>query len=99
MSWQTVRGHDRWVRAFAQVMERGRLAHSYLFVGPAGVGKRLFAAELGKALLCEAPVAGPGGRQACDRCASCALVQGGTHPDFLNVSRPEEKNEFPVDTM
>jgi DNA polymerase-3 subunit delta' len=53
MSWQHIRGHDSLIQAFDQVIQRGRLAHAYLFVGPAGVGKRLFADELAKALLCE----------------------------------------------
>ena len=53
MSWQRIRGHEALVEAFQRVVKRGRLAHAYLFVGPPGVGKRLFAAELAKALLCE----------------------------------------------
>src|SRR5438445_333598 len=52
MSWQHIRGHDSLIQAFDQAVRRGRLAHAYLFVGPAGVGKRLFAGELAKALLC-----------------------------------------------
>ena len=41
------------IEAFGQAVRRGRLAHAYLFVGPASVGKRLFAGEFAKALLCE----------------------------------------------
>ena len=55
MSWSRVRGHDHLIEGFRRVVERGRLAHGYLFVGPEGVGKRLFATELGRALLCESP--------------------------------------------
>jgi DNA polymerase-3 subunit delta' len=58
MSWQHIRGHDSLIQAFDQVVRRGRLAHAYLFVGPAGVGKRLFADELAKALLCEGRASG-----------------------------------------
>src|SRR5260370_37945146 len=58
MSWQHIRGHDSLIGAFDQVVRRGRLAHAYLFIGPAGVGKRLFADELAKALLCEGRVSG-----------------------------------------
>ena len=43
MSWQRVRGHEAQIEAFDRVVRRGRLAHAYLFTGPAGTGKRLFA--------------------------------------------------------
>ena len=75
-----------------------RLAHAYLFVGPAGIGKRLFAKELAKALLCEAKKR-PGTLEACDQCESCLLVDAGTHPDLFQVSRPEDKNEMPAEVM
>src|SRR5439155_25481969 len=71
-------------------------AHAYLFSGPAGIGKRLFAHELGKALLCEA---GTGELRACDHCHSCVMVEAGTHPDFFAFSRPEGSNELPIELM
>ena len=55
MSWKRVHGHDALVLAFQRVIRRQRLAHAYLFTGPPGVGKKLFAVELAKTLLCEAP--------------------------------------------
>src|SRR5262249_2777059 len=87
------------VAAFDHVVRRGRLAHAYLFVGAEGVGKKLFAAELARALLCEAPRPGSGRLEACDRCASCLLVEAGTHPDLTVVGRPEESNEMPIELM
>jgi DNA polymerase-3 subunit delta' len=97
MAWQHIRGHENLVQAFDHVVQRGRLAHAYLFTGPAGVGKRLFAQELAKALLCENP---PGPRlEACDRCAACAQVEAGTHPDFFAAGRPEESLEVPIDVV
>jgi DNA polymerase-3 subunit delta' len=85
------------VRAFDHARKRGRLAHAYLFCGPPGVGKRLFANELAKALLCENP---PGPQlEACDRCSACHQVEAGTHPDFFATGRPEEVLEFPIDLV
>ena len=96
MSWSRVRGHEVLVRSFADVVARGRLGHAYLFAGPAGVGKRLFARELAKAMLCES--AGET-LDACDHCASCNLVEAGTHPDVILANRPEDKVEFPIETI
>ena len=110
MSWQRVRGHDALIEAFDQVVRRGRLAHAYLFTGPAGVGKRLFAGELAKAFLCEgrsaaqlptADSARPVALTlvACDVCPACLLVEAGNHPDLFTASRPEESLEFPIDNV
>jgi DNA polymerase-3 subunit delta' len=79
------------------VVQRGRLAHAYLFTGPSGIGKRLFAEELAKALLCEAKA--PGRLEACDHCASCVQIAAGTHPDFFTAGRPEENLELPIAVM
>ncbi|HTU92274.1 MAG TPA: DNA polymerase III subunit delta' [Gemmataceae bacterium] len=97
MAWQRIRGHDALVEGFRRAVGRGRLAHAYLFTGPAGVGKRLFALELAKSLLCEKSA--EGSLQACDRCPSCVQVEAGTHPDFFTAARPPEALEFPIDLM
>lgn len=96
MSWQRIRGHEVQVKAFARAVARRRLAHAYLFTGPPGVGKRLFAFELAKALLCES---GKETLEACDQCMACTLVEAGTHPDFFAVARPEGSNELPIEVM
>jgi DNA polymerase III subunit delta' len=98
MSWSQLLGHADRIDAFRQIVARRRLAHAYLFVGPPGIGKRRFAIELAKAIMCETREENAA-LDACDRCASCLLVNAGTHPDLFQVSRPEEKNEFPIDVM
>lgn len=97
MSWQRVKGHEAVARAFEQVVRRGRLAHAYLFVGPTGVGKRLFADEFAKALLCEQRT--PDKLEACDRCPSCVQAEAGTHPDVFAVVRPPDKHEMPIELI
>lgn len=97
MSWQRVKGHDALVTAFDRLVRRGRLGHAYFFAGPSGVGKRLFAGELAKALLCDDP---PGGRlEACDGCDSCRLADAGTHPDLFVAARPDDSQAMPIEVM
>jgi len=96
MAWDRVRGHEANRAAFEAALVRGRLGHAYLFTGPPGVGKRLFAAELTKALLCENP---PRPLAACDRCAACHLCDAGTHPDVYVARTPEDKLELPVEAI
>jgi DNA polymerase III subunit delta' len=97
LAWQRIRGHDALVEGFTRAVRRGRLAHAYLFTGPSGVGKRLFALELAKALLCEK--ASEGSLQACDHCPACVQVEAGSHPDFFTAIRPPEALEFPIVLM
>ena len=94
MPWGSVRGHDRLVADLRRAAAQGRLPHAFLFVGPEGVGKHLFARTLARALLCERP---PEAALApCGECPSCHQVEAGTHPDVLAVARPEDKHELPI---
>jgi DNA polymerase III subunit delta' len=96
MSWARIRGHDGPRHLLATAHSQGRLAHAYLMVGPDGIGKRTFAYELCKTLLCQAP---PHPFTPCDRCQACQQVEAGSHPD-VNIARlPEDKQELPVKLM
>jgi len=68
-----------------------------LFAGPQGVGKRLFAGELAKALLCAH--SSDNHLEACDRCPNCLQVEAGTHPDLFVAGRPEDSLEVPIEVM
>jgi DNA polymerase-3 subunit delta' len=61
---------------------QNRLPHALLLCGPAGLGKREFAALFAAALLCQQPRADG---TACGACRACHLVQAGTHPDLVRV--------------
>ncbi|MFQ5413703.1 MAG: ATP-binding protein [Phycisphaerae bacterium] len=83
-----------------RAIRRGRLAHAYIFHGPDGVGKELFARGLAELLLCDAPrtaeppdpdaVGVATGRIGCGTCADCRAVarrEAGVHPDLHIVHR------------
>src|SRR5262245_62029222 len=98
MSWATIQGHDGLKAAFQEAIRRGRLAHAYLFVGPHGVGKKRFAIEMAKCLLCDQTDAARR-LDACDACPSCVQIVAGTHPDYQQIGIPEDKHEFPIELM
>jgi DNA polymerase-3 subunit delta' len=95
MSWDDILGHDGPVHTLRAAVRANRLGHAYLFVGPPGVGKRLVARELARALLCEAENR-PDPSAACGQCSSCRLVVAGSHPDLLTIGRPADRNELPI---
>jgi DNA polymerase-3 subunit delta' len=75
-------------------LERGRLAHAYLFAGPRGSGKESMARTLAKALNCLEK-----DHDSCDQCDSCRRVDDGVHPDVYWV-RPESKSRrIQIDQM
>ncbi|MBX9580422.1 MAG: DNA polymerase III subunit delta' [Gemmataceae bacterium] len=96
MSRDRVRGHDAPLSSLRSAYQAGRLGQAYLFAGPDGIGKRLFAKELAKALLCDRP---PGPLAACDDCPACAQVEAGTHPDVFAVRTPPGKHELPIEDI
>ena len=94
MAWLNIEGHDQLVERFRHALAQGRLASTFLFVGPEGIGKRSFALGLAQALLCQTRDE----RQLdpCGHCPGCAQVLAGTHPDLITLARPAGKSEIPV---
>ncbi len=74
-------GQDQAVEVLKRAASSGRLAHAYLFAGPAGVGKATCARALAAALNCQQA---PG--QGCDSCSSCHKVATGQHPDLMQLA-------------
>ncbi len=87
--------HQEPRRRFERTLARGRLASTYLFAGPPGIGKRAFARLLSASLLCGRT--GPTEFAACGECESCRLFAAGNHPDFFEVRRPKGKSTLPLE--
>lgn len=94
MAWQGIEGHDDVVARFVRAEARGRIAGSYLFTGPAGVGKGAFAKALAKSLVCLDPRPG---LVACGHCSSCVQAAAGSHPDVDIVAKPADKSTIPLE--
>jgi len=76
--WAELVGQTR-ASAFLEAAVRGgAVSHAYLFVGPAGAGKKTAARALACALVCE-----DGG---CGGCRACTRVKHGSHPDVRVLS-------------
>jgi DNA polymerase-3 subunit delta' len=63
-------GNQRVKDSLRRMLGAARIPGALLFVGEDGVGKKLFALELAKALNCRAPL----GVEACDKCPSCVRI-------------------------
>lgn len=97
MTWQEIQGHDQVVEQFRQAVRRGRLASTFLFVGPPGIGKHTFALKLAQALLCENSPADD--LDPCGQCPACQQVAARTHPDLILIAKPNDKSFIPVELL
>ncbi len=95
MTWAGIEGHDHLVTAFRRALANGRLASSFLFVGPAGIGKYSFAIKLAQALLCE--TSSDEALSPCEVCPACQQVAARTHPDLQIVSKPKDRSFIPLE--
>lgn len=95
--WQGVLGHDRVVDQFRRALERGRLASGFLFVGPSGIGKRLFARRLARALLCSRSA--ESFLDPCGVCESCVQAAAGGNPDIIEVAKPADRSFIPLELL
>ncbi len=77
-----IRGHEQARAIFREAIERNRVAHGYLLVGMAGVGKKTLARSLAQALNCDLAR-----YPACGTCASCIKIESSNHPDVIMVER------------
>ena len=97
MQWDSLLGHQQQKQWFQTALDSGRLASSFLFIGPEGIGKRTFATLLAKGLLCRnSPTQS---LDACGHCEDCVQVDAGTHPDLLSVAKPADKANIPIELL
>ncbi len=82
MSFKDIRGHDGVISILKGTIKKGRLPNAYIFTGQDGIGKRLTALGLAKALNCQDI---SDDMDACGRCPSCKRIEKGVHPDTLIV--------------
>jgi DNA polymerase-3 subunit gamma/tau len=74
-------GQEHVSKTLANAIETGRIAHSYIFAGPRGIGKTTTARILAKALNCEkGPTPTP-----CDACSPCQSIIKGNSLDVLEI--------------
>jgi len=81
MTFAQILGHDRQKEILRRAVKSGRLAHAYLFEGPEGVGKKLMALALVRAVFCETG-------EGCGSCIACRKVDHHNHPD-LHLLEPD----------
>lgn len=81
-------GNDRVKQSLRRMLSLDRIPGALLFAGEDGVGKKLFALELAKALNCRTRV---NEVEACDVCPSCKRISQSTFPWYSSDDENKER--------
>ena len=94
-----VQGQPRAIAALQRNLTTGKLAGSWMFAGPQGVGKFALAVELARTVLCDQPRKEKNGKRVpglpadfaltlpCGTCESCRAIANTNHPDLHIITK------------
>lgn len=71
--------------------QQNALPHALQLMGAEGLGKKEFALQLAKHVLCL--------QNACGQCHACHLIQANTHPDLLIIELEEDSKAIKIDQI
>jgi DNA polymerase III subunit delta' len=81
-------GQEMPIKILENALKSGNIPHSFLFVGPEGVGKFTTARWFTALLNCKSPRSSP--RRPCGACPPCRKLDSGNHPD-VRIIVPDKK--------
>ncbi len=80
-SFDEVSGQEHVIRTLKNSIEKGRVAHAYLFSGPRGIGKTTIARILAKTINCKNPKKG----NPCNQCEICQSINQNRFFDMVEI--------------
>lgn len=84
-------GNEKVKKELENILASNKISHSYLFIGIDGIGKKLFAREFAKAILCNEQ------NKYCDKCKSCLEFNTNNNPDYGEII--PEGNSIKIDQI
>lgn len=87
LQWHDIREQTNAVKLLQGALRTGRIAHAYLFRGPAGVGRKTCASVFSASLMCQADYS----LRPCGLCDECRAFWAGAHPDFFRIQPVDDK--------
>ena len=85
MSFEKIIGNNKTKIELIKAFSTNSIAHSYIFSGQYGIGKKQIAIEFAKMILCLNKDNAP-----CGECKSCLELENDNNPDF-NIIKPDGK--------
>lgn len=85
MGFNNLIGNEKVKKLLIKIIKTNQLNHSYMFIGPSGIGKTLFAKEFAKMILCQNQ------DEKCNNCKSCIELENNNNPDFILIEPDDGK--------
>ncbi len=89
--FEKIIGNNQIKDTLEKSIKQNKTSHSYLFVGIEGIGKKLFAIQFAKALLCLSE------EKYCNKCKSCIEFDTNNNPDFSYIE--SEGNSIKIEQI
>ncbi len=86
-------GNEQIKQSLIKTLSNHTVTHSYMFIGTKGIGKKLFAKEFAKGILCLSD------SKPCEQCKSCIEFVNSNHPDYYEIGLEEDENSIKIDTI
>ncbi|MBQ3407750.1 MAG: DNA polymerase III subunit delta' [Clostridia bacterium] len=93
MSFENIIGNDENKRLLCNSIINKNIVHSYLFYGADGIGKKIFAKEFAKMILCNEK----DDKKPCNKCKSCIEFNSDNNPDFFIIE--PDGNSIKIDQI
>ena len=94
MSFNELIGNEKIKQNLIKVLNNKHIAHSYMFIGTKGIGKKEFAKEFAKGILCTNQE-----EKLCNNCKSCIEFINNNNPDYYGITLEKEESSIKIEAI
>ena len=93
MNFSELIGNEKIKQNLIKTLNNNTTTHSYMLIGTKGIGKKLFAKEFAKGILCLE------NNKPCEKCKSCIEFVNSNNPDYYEIGLEDDENSIKIDTI
>ena len=94
MNFNELIGNEKIKQNLIKILNNKTIAHSYMFIGTKGIGKKEFAKEFAKGILCTNEL-----EKLCGNCKSCIEFVNNNNPDYYEIGLEDDENSIKIETI
>lgn len=95
MNFNELIGNEKIKQNLIKTLNNNTVSHSYMFIGTKGIGKKEFAKEFAKGILCMNSQEA----KSCGLCKSCIEFVNSNNPDYYEIGLLEDENSIKIETI